>query len=369
MSSNSYDMPVGLPSSSGQDRHSRHHSRRRRRRRRRIIIVVVCVVAFALVTAGSAFAFTSMIEQGRTNLKEMQANASQIEQNEGATSQDNGKIVEYKGQKYRLNEDMVSICTIGADNNLYEVEEGFNGQADFIMVLAINTKNGKMTGIVIPRDSMVDVDVNYIGTNELYQNQKLQICVAYAYGTDDVKSSELVTRAASRVLYNIPISYYYTIKTDGLYELTDVVDGVVVDPLATIPNTDIVEGESIKLSGSDAAKYVRWRDKSQEGSALERQQRQMQFLKALVGKVLTMVKGNPTKLVEMYNVMSGYATTNLGTSEVTYLATVLANGSGGFDTTTLKGQSVYNEESPWEQYILDKDDVYQKVLDVYYEKV
>ena len=346
---------------------SHRSSRRKRRRRRRIITAVVCVALFALVTAGSAFAFTTLIEQGRLNLHTLKD--AEIEQEQGAVATEEGKVVTYKGQKYRLNEGMVSLCLIGQDKDMHTPDTGFNGQADFVMVLAINTKNGNMTGIIVPRDSMVDIDVNYIATDTLYKNEKLQLCLQYAYGTNDDESSKLVSRAVSRALYNIPLDYYYTISTDGVYALCDTVDGVVVNPLESIPGTNIVEGEEIKLQGENAKKYVQWRNTSELQTALDRQARQMQFMKALVQKALTVAQGSPTRIVEMYNVMSDYATTNLTASEVSYLATVFVGGSGSFDTVSLQGESVFNDDSPWEQFILNKDNVYQTVLDVYYEKV
>ena len=353
-----------VPIKSVQSHRSRH---RQKRRRRRIIIACVCVLAFALVTAGSAYAFTSLIEQGRLNLRALPE--AEIQAEETAQTTDNGKVVTYKGQKYRLNEDMVSLCIIGRDREIHNTDPNFNGQADLVMVLAINSKTGKMTGIVIPRDSMVDVDVNYINTDQLYENQKLQLELAYAYGTNDDESSKLVSRAVSRVLYNIPLDYYYTLNLAGVYDLTDAVDGVVVEPLESIPNTNIVEGEAIKLQGENAQKYVKWRDTSRLETALGRQERQMQFMKALASKALTVASGNPAKIVEIYNVVSQHATTNLDTSEVSYLASIFVGGNGGFDTVSLKGESVYNDESQWEQYILDKESVYQTVLDVYYEIV
>lgn len=347
-----------------QSRRKRH---RQRKRRKRIIIALVCVLAFALVTAGSAFAFTTLINQGRLNLLTLQD--AQLETEQSAVAIDDGKTVTYKGKQYRLNENMVSLCLIGQDKDLHTPDTNFNGQADFVMVLAIDTATGKMTGIVVPRDSMVDVNVNYIGTDVLYKDEKLQLCLQYAYGTDDASSSKLVSQAVSRAMYNIPLDYYYTISMDGVYALTDEVDGVVVNPLQTIPNTNIVEGQEIKLQGDDAAKYVQWRDTSQLQTALDRQARQMQFMKALVQKALTVAQGSPANIVNMYNVMSGYATTNLTASEVSYLATVFVNGGGGFDTTSLKGESAFNDDSPWEQFILDKESVYQTVLDVYYTPV
>ena len=350
--------------SSSQNQHHRHHHRHTSP----VLIAVLCVAIFAFVTAGSAFAFVSLIEQGRANL--LDVGEVKIETVNDAKTVDEGKTVEYKGAKYKLNENMVSVCLIGNDNQWNRALEGLNGQADVIVVVALDTETGKTSGIVIPRDSMVDIDINYVNTHELYQTGFMQICLAYAYGADDAQSSELVCRAVSRILYNIPVNYYYTINMDGVVELADLVGGVALEPIQSIPGTDIVEGELIKLEGDDAARYLRYRDDYRYGTALERQERQMQFLTALASKVLTIVKGNPSALLDIFNTLSGYSTTNLGASEVSFIASCIAKGSGDtVDFISLKGEPVHNDDSEWEQFFLDKDFVYETVLNVYYEKV
>ena len=346
----------------------RHRHRHHRKRTSPVLIAVICVAIFAFVTAGSAFAFVTLIEQGRANL--LNIGEAEIDTHTAAKTVDEGKTVEYKGVKYKLNENMVSVCLIGNDNEWGTPLEGLNGQADVIVVVALDTETGKTTGIVVPRDSMVDIDINYVDNYQLYETDKMQICLAYAYGSNDNHSSELVCRAVSRILYNIPVSYYYTISMAGVVALADLVDGVAIEPIQTVPGTEIVEGELIKLDGDLAARYLRYRNSYEYGSALDRQARQMQFLTALASKVLTVVKGNPSALVDIYNTLGGYSVTNLGVSEVSFIASCVAKGSSDtMEFISLKGEAVHDENSEYEQFILDKDFVYQTVLDVYYEKV
>lgn len=355
--------PSGLESA---HRHgSSHH--RRRSRVTPLLVVLIAVGVFAFVTAGSAFAFTTLINQGRLNLLNLEG--SELETEQGAATPDKGKTVVYNGAEYKLKDSVVSICLIGQDKEWRAPEEGFNGQADAIMVLAIDSKTGQATGIAIPRDTMVDINVNYKNTDTLYDTETMQICLSYAYGTDDDSSSQLVCTAASRVLYNIPIDYYYTISMSGLSALADTVGGVALEPLESIPNTNIREGETIKLEGDDAISYIKWRDTSQYGTALTRLERQKQFVKALAAKTITVAKGNPAALLSIFNTLSAYSTTNIGFSEASFLATCMSGETANFDLVSLTGQPVHNDQSQWEQFILDKPATYQTVLDVYYEKV
>ncbi|WP_165172100.1 LCP family protein [Adlercreutzia sp. ZJ242] len=329
--------------------------------------MLIAAIAIILVIIMVGVAAACLINAGRSSLLQ---EAATVETSEDAVSHDDGKTVTYNGKTYRLNENVTSICVIGNDQESSVPAEGFNGQADVIMVMALDTETGEITGISIPRDSMVEVNRNYHGSDKLYDTKRLQISLAYAYGTSDEASSELVCTAASRILYNIPINYYYTISMSGIAALADAVDGVTVEALETIPNTSIREGETVILYGKEALRYVQWRDATEYGSALDRQARQQQFVSALASQALETAKSNPSVLVDLFNTMSAYSTTNLGAAEFSYLASiVVGHGVESLDLTSLQGESVYNEESPWEQFILDKDAVYQTVLDVYYTPV
>jgi hypothetical protein len=83
--------------------------------------------------------------------------------------------------------------------------------------------------------------------------------------------------------------------------------------------------------------------------------------------------GGAKGLVDLYNGVSDEVTTNLGASEVSYLATVFASGhNGNLDITQLEGTT---KEAPdangvvHEHYYLDSDDVIETMLDTFYTQV
>lgn len=329
--------------------------------------VVVAIIGILLALAIVAVLVgVHMVNVGRENL--LGGNEGASASSEAAMVEKEGKTVSFNGREYRQKEDVVSICLIGNDKDLHEPEEGFNGQADAIMVMALDTSTGNLNCIVVPRNSMVEVNRNYRGTDEFADTKLYQLCLAYGYGTNDQESSELVCTAASRILSNIPMNYYYTTSLTGIVALADAVGGVTVDALQDIPGTDIYEGETVTLTDYEALRYVQWRDTSRVGTAQERQARQQQFVSALSSQILTSVKGNPAVIVDIVNALSDYSTTNLGPSELAYLASVVASkGVGSMHMVSLQGEVVHNDESEWEQFVLDKDAVRQTVLDVYYE--
>lgn len=329
------------------------------RRRRTVLRVLVAVLVLVSVTAaGAAILINSSIQRGRKAFEESMQRAIE----------ETGSTVEYDGRTYELNEDMVTIAFIGFDNRTKNATTGADaqGQSDTIMVVALNTATGAATGIIIPRDSMVPVDM-YIEGN--YSGQStMQICLQYSYGDSSEQSSELVARCASRVLYGMPIDYYFTLNIEGVGPINDSVGGVTLTPVQSVPSAGIVEGRETTLYGSKAERYVQYRDTSSVTSSLDRQARQVSYLKAFSSKVLGAASSDPGVLIGLYQTALEYTWTNLGFDQFSYLAsTMLSHGMTSFDVVTLDGEMVSGESHS--EFNLDKDSVYRVVLDVFYSPV
>lgn len=343
----------------------RKKRRRNTKRRRALRIAAIVAVVLVVVGGGSAFAVWNAVKSGEQALHQA-ADATDIQTAENSVTYDEGRTVQYNGHTYALNENMVSVVVMGYDQRTEDANAGRAGQADAVMVLALDTATGKATAIGVPRDSMVDV-TKAVGDAYLGQG-KMQLCLAYSYGDGADTSAQYVTTAVSRVLYNMPMSYYFAIDMQGIGPLNDAIGGVVINPLQTIPGTDIVEGDETILFGDDALKYVQWRDTSVLTSPLDRQARQVQYVKAFASKLLTQAKGNVGALVDLYNTAGDYSVTNLGLNEFSYLAsTVVSHGISSLDVVTLQGEA--EQGDVYMEYYLDQDSVYQTVLDVYYTQV
>ena len=166
----------------------------------------------------------------------------------------------------------------------------------------------------------------------------------------------------------MPVNYYFSLDMDGVGALADAIGGVSLTPTQSIPNTNIVEGEPTVLFGSNALKYVQWRDTSVLTSSLDRQTRQSQFVETFCKQALSSAQGNVGTLVNLYTTASNYAVTNLGLNEFSYLASsVLATGITSVDMTTLQGTMQQGDK--FAEFYLDKTNVYETVLNVYYHEV
>lgn len=322
----------------------------------RVLLAVLLVVG--VVVAGAALFVNHSIAQGKRKFEE---SMQQVVDKGGST-------IEHDGVTYELNEHMVTVAFLGFDGRTTNgtTGEDTTGQADTIMVLALNTDTGKTSCIVIPRDSWVDVDT-YVGGSYSGQS-KMQICLQYTYGSSNEESSQLVAQCASRVLSGMPIDYYFTLDISGVGPLTDAVGGVTLMPVQSLEQFDIHEGVETTLTGARAQEYVRYRDFTVDTSTLDRQQRQLSFVSAFAKQVLTSAAGNPAKLVSLYQTALQYTWTNLSLDEFSYIASVLSqHGVNDFEVRSLEG-----ELTPVDGHaalMLDQESVTRTVLDVFYTPV
>ena len=335
------------------------------RLKRRLKIAAIVLAVIVVLAGGAVGIVWALMGQGGAAMREA-AQAEDLAVAEDASTEDEGQTVTYNGQTYRYNENIVSIVVIGTDLGWSTTAEGNAGQADAIMVVALDTETGSMRAIGIPRETMVDVD-EHVGSAFIGQD-KMQLSLAYNFGDGYATSSENVVRAVSRILYNMPMTYYFTIQMDGVAVLNDAVGGVTVTPLASIPGTRIQEGVPITLLGSNAQRYVQYRDTSYLESSSDRQARQTQYLQAFFSQALATAQGNPLSLVELYRAVQQYSTTNLGIGEFTFLASeVVHSGLSNLTVTTLQGTQQKGPQ--FVEFYPDEANVYQTVLDTFYTPV
>ena len=98
-------------------------------------------------------------------------------------------------------------------------------------------------------------------------------------------------------------------------------------PSKASPALVSARGVETTLYGKTAERYVQFRDTSTLTSSLDRQRRQVSYLKAFTSKVLQNATGDPAALLSLYQTAHDYTWTNLGFDQFSYLAsTMLAKG-------------------------------------------
>ena len=292
---------------------------------------------------------------------------------------DEGRTVIYKGEKYIYNEDIITILFMGVDKSLESEEEGgtesdesvigTNGQADTLVLGIIDKKNEKISFINVSRDTIADIDI-YNVNNEFLRSEKRQICLQYAYGDGRETSCEYVVNALQRYLYGMPINAYAAIDYDAIAILNDAVGGVEVNVLEDLSNgryAELVEGKNVTLFGDMAEYYCRTRDSYSVDANNYRMARQKQYLMAFMQKALELVRADLGISLELYNTAKPYMITDIGVSEVTYLATTVTGY--GIETDAIKsipGEVVLEEDHA--AFYADETALYELILNTFYNK-
>lgn len=347
--------------------------------------IVIAVTAIVLsICIGAVAIFAGMRMKGKSDLiasDELDITAPELEGQE-IQVENNGDLVVYNGEKYCYNHNMITVLMMGVDQTQDERLENqqsdlmiANGQADTVILAAMDVETGKTTLINVSRDSMVDVDM-YTTSGNFAGDQKMQLCLAYAYGVGEDGGCLNVSRSVSRLLYGVPISSYAAIGLSAINVLNDAIGGVEVDVLESLgnPGSDMYmeAGQKITLKGAQAEMYVRSRDAYFGGaeSNSKRMERQKQYLTNFASKALQETKEDITVPLTLFDVASEYMVTDLNAAKVSYLVSILNKvGLEESNFLTMPGEAVLNEQTGYAEFVVDDKALYEMILDVFYKKI
>ncbi len=281
--------------------------------------------------------------------------------------------VRYNGEVYDYNDDITTFLIMGIDKNdttVTEVSEGTDGgQADALFLLVLNPHDESIKVIGINRNSMTDVDI-YDEYGRYQTTVIAQIATQHGFGNGVEKSCEYQVRAVSNMFYQLPIHGYAAINMSAIPIINDQVGGVDVTVLEDLTKWDkaLVKGAEVHLEGMQAFHYVKSRDVNTYGSSDMRLDRQRQYLNGFIEVSRAASKENPNAAVELFNAISDMMVTNISVDEISYLAPYVTNFS--FDPSDFKViKGTTQKSGEFEEYIVDEDDLYATIIEVFYEKV
>lgn len=323
-----------------------------------------------MLTIAAVTTFTVMRSRGENSLKQSKTEAD-VTVPEDAQMDKKGKFVVYNGEKYCYNENVINILCMGVDKSIQTTSDqdiGENGQADVIIMAVLDSETGKLSLINISREAMVDVN-QYNVKGKFLGTRNMQLCLAYAYGDGKEKSCMNTAESVSRLLYGMPVNAYAALDLDGIGVLNDAVGGVSVEVLEDLTNQDptLQAGQLVTLTGKQAHTYVRSRNTDLLDSNNLRMERQKQYLNAFIHKAISETKSDLTVPVSLYKAASDYMVTDISSSEVTYLASLLVqNGITEGDMLTLPGE--VRDGGEFAEFIPDDKKLFEMILDVFYKK-
>lgn len=342
--------------------HSQSTTRKKKKRLKKVLLSIGCVfLGLILLVVGT---YTYLFIKGSSELFE--SNYS-ITAPQGVETQNQGEFVVYNGKTYEYNKNITSILFMGVDKRELEETEvnGTGGQADVIVLFAVDTKTGKISMINISRDTMTDVTV-YSANGGYVGSQEQQLCLAYAYGDGKKTSCENTVNSVKGLFYNIPIKSYLALDLDGIVAVNDSIGGVDVTSPETIG--DFVNGQNYHLEGSLAESFVRSRNHESADANTLRMQRQQVYATQFMNKVISATKEKITTPVDLFNSSSPYTCTNLNPSKILYLAqsVVMSNGMS-VEMNTVPGEAKMGET--YAEYYVNESEFYELFLNVFYTPI
>lgn len=342
--------------------HSQSTPRKKKKRLKKVLLSIGCVLlGLILLVVGT---YTYLFIKGSSELFEKDYS---ITAPQGVETQNQGEFVVYNGKTYEYNKNITSILFMGVDKRELEETEvnGTGGQADVIVLFAVDTKTGKISMINISRDTMTDVTV-YSANGGYVGSQEQQLCLAYAYGDGKKTSCENTVNSVKGLFYNIPIKSYLALDLDGIAAVNDSIGGVDVTSPETVGN--FVSGQNYHLEGSLAESFVRSRSHESADANTLRMQRQQVYATQFMNKVISATKEKITTPVDLFNSSSPYTCTNLNPSKILYLAqsVVMSNGMS-VEMNTVPGEAKMGET--YAEYYVNESEFYELFLNVFYTPV
>lgn len=316
------------------------------------LIIILSVVLSVILVLVSAFFITLKI--GEMKLRKSLVANENIEDTEDGLD-DNA--VYHNGKAYYYNENLINLLLIGVDRESNSTAK--NGQADALYLVSVDTEINKVRIMTISRNTLCEMNV-YGSDDKPYGTENAQICLAYAYGTNDVNSSENCAYAVSNLLFNTPINGYYTIYFDSLSKIVNMVGGVRVTVPADIgdPRFAGIKGTSAVLDGSKAMAFLRMRNDSNA----PRVERHKEFISSFINSARSAVKKDLSLPAKIANRLSNESVTNIDVSSMLYLATEALNWQTEF--VTVSGE--YGIENDLEVFTVNEESLKDTVIDNFY---
>ena len=327
--------------------------------KKRLVVILAVVILLLLIAAVALYVVknNSRAKAVTENMKKSTA---------ASVSQAGDDTITYDGQKYVYNKKLTNILFMGVDKKetvTLKDTPGVAGQADCIMIISLDKESQTARILQVSRDSMTDIDI-YDANGNYYTSVNAQLATQYAYGNAEQSSCWAMKKTVSELLFDLPIDGYVSLNIDAISTMNDAVGGVeiTIPEDYTVIDPAFVKGETVKLTGAQAEKYVRYRDIDQQGSNNGRMQRQVQYIPALISALRNKVDAAGDYYEAFYPVIKPYLVTDLSADQINNLARYQLDDSG---TEYVPGEAVAGEEH--EEFHVDDEKLQKILIEMFYK--
>lgn len=276
-------------------------------------------------------------------------------------------MLTYNGVDYTLREGVETMLVLGLDTYADTGLDSYNNnkQADFLLLLVMDTENDTFKAIHINRDTITDVNVLGVSGDRI-DTVRQQIALSHTYGNGREVSCRNTADAVSALLKDVPIDHYVSVVMDAVPVYNDLVGGVTLEMLDdfTAFYPEMKEGETVTLSGEQAFAYVRARKGLEDPSNSRRMARQKQYLEALYERTNQCVQEQDSFVAQAALAMTNYLVSDCSGNKLESIMSRYTkkplDAILSIDGESVKGD-VFMEFYP------DEDDLMQTVIDCFYQ--
>lgn len=277
--------------------------------------------------------------------------------------------IEYEGTKYRLRSRLTTILLAGTDQrgeaeDVVDARSG--GQADFLLILAIDDNNGTVTPMQLNRDTMAEITVlNVLGQPS--GARTAQLCLAHSFGDGGEQSCKLLVEAVSRYLLDTPVDHYFVMGMDGIAAFNDALGGVEVtlEDDFTSFDPEMNAGKTMVLQGVQAEYYVRQRYDVGEQTNVSRQIRQQHYMQAAAEIFVDRICENPNFIDALFDSVEDFSVTDMRRGRM------LNYAQAGVRYELLPMVEIHGEnrlgENGFMEFHSDERSLIETVISVFYE--
>lgn len=271
--------------------------------------------------------------------------------------------ITYQEKDYPLKRNMSSLLLIGTDNFVDDSKQyeglpyNFN-LADFLIILVFDHSAKTVTPFQICRDSMCDVKTT---SGKI---ERMQITLAHTYGSGKEDSCENTRLAAENLLYGVPIDSFLGFTMDAVPAANDLVGGVTLTLEDNIPELgeNYVKGATITLHGSEALRFVRYRNTSLLDDNLRRMSHHRLYITAFTGQAKDLAAKDPDFTMRAFRAVEKFLCTDL---TVDNISRMLENLNEYEVLPAVAPTGVYQEGEQFPEYILDDHSLWECVHSVF----
>ena len=228
---------------------------------------------------------------------------------------------EYNGKTYVERTGISPILLMGVDRtDLSPVQTGYRsgGQADFLLLIVIDSVDKKVSMLQIDRDTITDiVTLGILGKR--VGTRKTQICLSHAYGANQLENGEYTMQAVSNLLEGIELKRFYSMNMGALSTLNDLLGGVtvVIPDDYTELDPAFVKGAAVTLTGEQAYSFVHSRLNARVKTNNERMVRQRTYMSAAQNILLKKLAANDSAFIDrLYEGLGDSLTTNISRGQL-----------------------------------------------------